>query len=187
MKESESEKPLNGSLLDAVWFYFSLLFKFLAFCLEHPILAFTGFVGTRRIGNVKWTYKVCFGSVRSLTPWLGFFGGSVFRFGEKNKVEVYAIIQGAERLPLLDWSDPKQRIVMPAFIGSVVVRGIAERLFYNQDMLRSIELPSSLVEIGTAAFQGCSSLERVEIEWNTKYNFIVRAGAFSGCSSLTYL
>ena len=185
MNESES-KTLIGSLLDAVWFFFSLSFEFLVFCFQHPILTFNSFIGTRRIDNVKWTYRVCFGSVRALNHWTGGPKDSGFLFGEKNKVEVYAIILRAERLPSRDWADPRQRIFMPIFIGSAV-RGIGGSLFYNQDMLRSIELPLTLVAIGPRAFQGCSSLERIEIKWNPENDFTVHENAFADCSSLKEL
>ena len=188
MNESES-KTLIGSLLDAVWFFFSLSFEFLVFCFQHPILTFNNFIGTRRIGNVKWTYRVCFGSVNALNHQtvLHEWFNSGFRFGEKNEVEIYAIIQKAERLPSRDWADPNQRIAVPLFVGSFV-RGIGGGCFYNQDMLRSIELPPfTLVAIGPSAFRGCSSLERIEIEWNPGNDFTVHENAFADCSSLKEL
>ena len=68
-------------------------------------------------------------------------------------------------------------VTIPSTINGYIVTGIGYRSF-RQKTLKSISIPSSVISIGTEAFEGCSSLSSVTmsngvqtIEWQ----------AFWGC------
>ena len=73
------------------------------------------------------------------------------------------------------------KLVMPKKIDGYPVVSIEEELFSGQSAIVTVELPDSLVYIGTRAFQNCTSLERIDIP-----NGVMRIGvaAFSGCTNL---
>ena len=94
-------------------------------------------------------------------------------------------------------------VTIPSTINGYIVTGIGYRSF-RQKTLKSISIPSSVISIGTEAFEGCSSLSSVTmsngvqtIEWQAFKDYIglttvsipnsvtsIGNYAFNGCSGL---
>lgn len=74
-------------------------------------------------------------------------------------------------------------IVVPALFNGRPVTMVAHEGFANKEIL-SVELPATLIEIGSSAFKNCTLLEHIVIQ-----NGVTRIGgaAFQGCHSLTSL
>lgn len=76
------------------------------------------------------------------------------------------------------WCDPEAE--------DVTVRqgtlGLADRLFYLAENLRTVSLPYSLTDLGTAAFHGCKRLTAVNIPEGIEK---IPDGAFAECAALT--
>jgi hypothetical protein len=65
--------------------------------------------------------------------------------------------------------------------------GIGDYAFGGQDactQLQSVSMPSTIVSIGTAAFQGCTSLTSVKIPTDVD---VIKGMAFYGCTSMARL
>ncbi len=60
---------------------------------------------------------------------------------------------------------------------------VSDYAFYGAD-ITSLKIPSTVKEIGSAAFNNCSSLKNVTLEDNLK---IINSHAFYGCSALTQI
>jgi hypothetical protein len=73
---------------------------------------------------------------------------------------------------------------IPGVIDGKPITTIGEGAFKNDQYLRYIFLPSTIVEIRGAAFRGCANLARVEMGANVQR---LDEFAFYGCSHLRYL
>lgn len=74
---------------------------------------------------------------------------------------------------LLAYEGNKQSVILPD-----TIKRIAGNAFYQNKQIKSLLLPSSLLEIGESAFEDCSSLAKVTGGKNVK---IIRDKAFAGC------
>ncbi len=79
-------------------------------------------------------------------------------------------------------SDETDRVnlIIPAEIDGMPVTEIAEKAFYNEDSIHSVQFPETLEIIGKNAFTGCDNLISIELPKNVKS---IEA-AFGGCDSL---
>ena len=79
-------------------------------------------------------------------------------------------------------SDQTDRVhlVIPAKIDGKPVTEIAEKAFYEEKAIFSVEFPESLEKIGPYAFYGCDNLIKIELPANVKSI----ENAFRGCDSL---
>lgn len=73
-------------------------------------------------------------------------------------------------------------LVIPERLGGYPVSSVAEFAFEGNDAVTSLILPSTLNDIGTAAFRNCGNLKRVELA--SSGSLTIGAYAFYGCSSL---
>ena len=66
--------------------------------------------------------------------------------------------------------------------GTLTVRAIAGKMFYNRAALTAVSLPATVVSIGDSAFAGCSNLEFIDLP-----NTVSSIGnyAFQNCTKLT--
>lgn len=73
-------------------------------------------------------------------------------------------------------------ITVPEKIGNETIIGIGEQAFYNQDKMKSVNLPSGLTSIGYRAFQRCKELVEIVIP-----DTVTEIGdeTFEECASLT--
>lgn len=60
--------------------------------------------------------------------------------------------------------------------------GLADRLFYLAEDLKTVSLPQTIVELGTATFHGCKKLESVNIPEGVES---IKGGVFAECTALT--
>ncbi len=72
-------------------------------------------------------------------------------------------------------------IVIPAEIDGVKVTHIEDKAFYENMMIRSVSLPSSVYHIGAHAFYRCTSLQKINLPKNLTY---LGEYAFMSCTSL---
>ena len=70
---------------------------------------------------------------------------------------------------------------IPQYVDDKEVLGIRERGFSGYTNIRSVNLPSSILEIEAEAFSDCDSLENINIPNNTS---AIGSKAFCGCISL---
>lgn len=72
-------------------------------------------------------------------------------------------------------------IAIPSTIDGYTVTKIGESAFGWNEVIRTVTMPSSIVEIGWSAFENCTSLQSVIISDNV---LIIRGYAFKNCKSL---
>lgn len=73
-------------------------------------------------------------------------------------------------------------IVIPETINGLPVYAINSHAFAKDERLESIEFPSTINHIGTAAFRGCPNLKTVVFAPEILF---VNRGSFAECPSLT--
>ena len=71
-------------------------------------------------------------------------------------------------------------VVIPSTIDGKVVSSIGAEAFAGCDFITGIELPSSIRYIGTSAFEGCVSLEKINLDYVRE----IPTSAFRYCTSL---
>jgi len=83
---------------------------------------------------------------------------------------------------LTGYSGQLAELVIPETVDGIAVTGIGSRLFYNNNILTSVTLPSGVTSIDNYAFAGCSNLASVSMG-----DQITSIGyeAFKNCTSLT--
>ncbi len=75
-------------------------------------------------------------------------------------------------------------LVIPEEINGIVITSIAESAFYNNKVLESVTLPSSLITVERYAFKNCTGLSEVKFNDNLRN---IGYQAFYGCTRLTSL
>lgn len=93
----------------------------------------------------------------------------------------YAIINRSVAIYGLDDNTDRVNLVIPAEINGIPVTEIAEKAFYEEKAIVSVEFPESLVKIGKYAFYKCTSLSKIELPKNVKSI----EHAFVSCTSLS--
>ncbi len=112
-----------------------------------------------------------------------FVNGECTRCGEMEESLYFALNSDGTSYEVTSvGSITDENIVIPSEYRGLPVVGIAEGAFENCSHIRSVYIPSSVVNIGNRAFYGCISLRYVNIS-----DGVVGAGeyAFSECTSLT--
>lgn len=74
-------------------------------------------------------------------------------------------------------------VTIPAKYGSIPVTEIGFQCFYQNTKLESVTFPSTITNIGGAAFSGCSNLKELVDFRNTKVTYL-GLGAFANCKML---
>lgn len=74
------------------------------------------------------------------------------------------------------------QVTIPDAILGVPVKGIGKDVFYGNEFVESVTLPSSLVYMESNAFRGCKKLASIRIPSGT---VLIGHSAFEGCSALT--
>jgi len=83
---------------------------------------------------------------------------------------------------LLSYSGILTDVTVPMEVDGITIRKVGENAF-SSSKVKSVTLPSSVVEIGSNAFFGCST-----IEWVSGFNVkTIGKYAFSNCSKFKYL
>lgn len=95
------------------------------------------------------------------------------QFSSSKDIFKYKEDRGSIIITGLNGFDPN--IEVPEEIDGMLVAAIEEKAFYNNSFLTNVILPSSLVSIGTSAFDGCYNLERIDV--------LVKEGVVSSFSS----
>jgi len=75
-------------------------------------------------------------------------------------------------------------LVIPSTVNGNAVRGIRLYSYNFCEDLTSIVIPSSVISIGEAAFQGCNNVTKITIA-DDVMNMSIGQAAFRGCSGLT--
>ena len=78
--------------------------------------------------------------------------------------------------------DPEGEIVIPDFYNNLPVTGVLDQGFYMNSKITSIYFPFTIMEIGEAAFLGCTSLEKINLLTSTVVS--IGHNAFASCKSL---
>jgi hypothetical protein len=63
------------------------------------------------------------------------------------------------------------------------ITGYGDSAFYKNEKITSVEIPSTVTEIGSGAFEECSKLKTVTMSKKAKLS-LIGSSAFSGCTSL---
>ncbi len=72
-------------------------------------------------------------------------------------------------------------LVIPETLDGIPVSRIGEKAFYDNKRLVSVEIPDTVTEIGSRAFQYCTSLSRTVLSKRLR---VIGEGAFLSCESL---
>ncbi len=83
-----------------------------------------------------------------------------------------------------DKDNEQSSVTVPKSYFEKPVTTVKSGGFRNNKTLLSINLPSSLIKIGSSAFAGCTSLSRISIPNSVE---VIEGLAFSGCSELSAL
>lgn len=68
-------------------------------------------------------------------------------------------------------------------LSETAITSLPEQFMYNRRSLIDVKLPSTLKNIGSAAFEGCSSLQTLDLDGITD----IAASVFKACYSLSYI
>ena len=80
-------------------------------------------------------------------------------------------------------TDAGENLSIPGSLGGYDVAAIAEGAFRDNTAITKVSFPSSLTEVGSFAFAGCTALESIAIPEDAVLT--VEDKAFSGCTALT--
>lgn len=72
-------------------------------------------------------------------------------------------------------------VQIPGKLSGFPVIRIGMEAFSNNQTIRHVTMPKTVMVIGKRAFMGCTSLESVQLSWRMQ---VIRAGAFAGCKAL---
>ena len=91
-------------------------------------------------------------------------------------------VLGSDDVTITGYTGEDMDVVIPEKIGDYRVVAIGERAFYDSQ-ITSVELPASLREIRTNAFENCKNLTEINIPAEVMY---IDTYAFRDCTSLSY-
>ena len=93
---------------------------------------------------------------------------------------------GNKYIAIAGYSGSNTNVVIPEYINvngnEIIVKTITKDAFYENDIITSVTISSSVVKIGERAFSNCSSLTSIYIPSSVT---TIGERAFSGCSNLT--
>lgn len=78
----------------------------------------------------------------------------------------FIYVDNGEEVMIRGYSGTEGDVVIPSEIGGLPVTRIAESAFKENNTLRSVIIPDSVVEIGANAFYSCKSLQKVVLSKN---------------------
>lgn len=87
-------------------------------------------------------------------------------------------------LTLTKYKGTDTDIIFPSAIDGKTVSTIGDRIFSLNQNIVSIDMPDTILKIGTSAFRGCTKLANIKFSKNLE---IIGQTSFSLCSSLTEL
>ena len=90
----------------------------------------------------------------------------------------YSIRGGA--VSITEYVGTSAEVKIPATLGGYPVRSIDDRAFADCRILKAVEIPDGITQIGWFAFSGCVMLERVTISESVA---AICYGAFQNCKS----
>ncbi|MBR4603861.1 MAG: leucine-rich repeat protein, partial [Kiritimatiellae bacterium] len=82
------------------------------------------------------------------------------------------------------WDYTPSTLTIPATIGSKNVIGIADYAFFGDENLVSVIIPATVANVGVKAFKNCASLRSVTFAPRAGKALNISQAAFQGCSSL---
>lgn len=68
-----------------------------------------------------------------------------------------------------DVNGAANKIVIPGVVDGTLVRAIADGAFYGNDNITTVEIPSTVSQIGESAFAACRSLASIEVASESTY------------------
>ena len=75
-------------------------------------------------------------------------------------------------------SSAEGNLIVPATFNDLPVRTISNNALKDCSLINSIELPESIVDIGSSAFAGCTSLSSINIPSGVTQ---IKDNSFDGC------
>lgn len=88
---------------------------------------------------------------------------------------------GAKACVITDTPFYESELVIPDVVNGLLVTGIKDSAFADNNHIESVEFPDSVKEIGQGAFSNCSKLKKVTITQGVKE---IGQGAFAHCPAL---
>lgn len=76
-----------------------------------------------------------------------------------------------------------ENVVIPEYFKEGMVTQISSRAFWNNTAIKTVTIPTLVVSIGLSAFEGCTSLETVNVEIGNAMSYI-GPSAFKDCTNL---
>lgn len=94
----------------------------------------------------------------------------------------FIYVDNGEEVMIRGYAGSEPDIVIPAEINGLPVTRIAESAFKENQVIRSVVIPDSVVEIGVSAFHNCKNLQSVVLSKNVAE---LQQYTFAYCSKLT--
>ncbi len=134
--------------------------------------------------NVKTIGRGAFAGCKSLSNYNSYFiGGNSEEQGDLRKVFVTDVVEDGQ---VVGETDFPEKLIGVTITG---VKEIPDEAFLNCTSVKTFKLDNDIRSIGKNAFNGCTSLEKIEYPQAENYSYpstleMIDEGAFNGCESM---
>ncbi len=101
---------------------------------------------------------------------------------KKGNEDMFEYMEVNGHILVTSYIGTESEVVIPSEIDGMTVAAVDVKAFYNNDIVTSVELPDTIVEIQGYTFYKCSNLTEVIIPDSVKF---IGIHAFEDCTSLT--
>lgn len=107
---------------------------------------------------------------------------SCVSLSKKGNEDMFEYMEVNGHILVTSYIGTESEVVIPSEIDGMTVGAVDVKAFYNNDIVTSVELPDTIVEIQGYTFYKCSNLTEVIIPNSVKF---IGIHAFEDCTSLT--
>ncbi len=107
---------------------------------------------------------------------------SCVSLSKKGNEDMFEYMEVNGHILVTSYIGTESEVVIPSEIDGMTVGAVDVKAFYNNDIVTSVELPDTIVEIQGYTFYKCSNLTEVIIPDSVKF---IGIHAFEDCTSLT--